>query len=166
MNKEQFKTAAKALGWEEDAFGHLKSPSGNSRIKFQANSLRLERKFRPEPSFGYTPPTQWINVVSDYYKNITLTPDNRPIIKGRVLKDMHPSSKPPIPQTTQYRGKNGNTYYKPTTAKIVDLIHHSEGFCLACGHIETTEPDTHKAQCPSGGKPNFYGGEELALRWV
>lgn len=85
MEKAEFKRQAVALGWVEDKFGHLKSPSGQTRIKFQARSLRVEKRYQPPEAYGYTPPAQWLNVVSDYYGNIT-SKDGRPCIKGRVLK--------------------------------------------------------------------------------
>jgi len=87
MEKAEFRRQALQLGWIEDAFGHLKSPSGQTRIKFQARSLRVEKRYQPEPAYGYTPPTQWLNIISDYYKNIT-SKEGRPVIKGRVLKQL------------------------------------------------------------------------------
>lgn len=81
MERAEFKRQAIQLGWIEDAFGHLKSPSGQTRIKFQARSLRVEKREQPKSSYGYTPAPQWVTVVSDYYGNIT-SKDGRPVIKG------------------------------------------------------------------------------------
>lgn len=86
MDKLLFKAKALSLGWVEDRFGHLTSPSGQSRLKLQARSVRMERKYTPESMFGYKPPSQWLNVVSDYYSNITETEAGTPVIKGRALK--------------------------------------------------------------------------------
>ena len=165
MNKQEFKALAIALGWVEDKYGHLKSPSGNSRIKFQDRSLRLEKKYQPSESYGYKPPAQWLNVVSDYYVNITLTPDNRPVIKGKPLIKLEPINLKPLPGTTFYKGKAGY-FYRPTPALLRELLENSDGFCTACGHIEPTEPDTDKVACPSCGKPLFRGAEALALRFM
>lgn len=67
----------KAQGWAEDRFGNLKRNSANVRIKFQATSMRVEKKIVYKPiefanQTSYTPPPEWKNIVSDYYKNIAV----------------------------------------------------------------------------------------------
>ena len=77
----------KAQGWVEDRFGNLKSKSGVTRIKFQATSVRVEKKIVYKETFpGYTPPPEWKNVVSDYYKNIVIDANANVIIQGRKIK--------------------------------------------------------------------------------
>ncbi len=69
-----------AMGWEEDRYGNLKSegwpsslpgmkgkiPEGPQRYKFQATSLRHERKTQ----FG-----QWVRISSGYYKDLQIVDD-------------------------------------------------------------------------------------------
>lgn len=79
-----------AQGWVADRFGNLKRNSSNIRIKFQATSMRVEKKVTYKPiEFGgqaaYTPPPEWKNVVSDYYKNIAIA-DGSVVIGGCKLK--------------------------------------------------------------------------------
>ena len=85
MNRHEIANVLKSQGWEEDSYGNLKARSGIVRIKFQANSLRVERKSTYKPSEFYTRPPEWVIVVSDYYKDIALV-DGRVVIKGRKLK--------------------------------------------------------------------------------
>lgn len=85
MNQHEIANILKAQGWAEDRFGNLKSRSGLVRVKFQANSMRVERKITYEPREFYTRPPEWVNLVSDYYKNVTLV-DGQVCIKGRKLK--------------------------------------------------------------------------------
>lgn len=78
-------------GWKEDRFGNLKGNSGIVRVKFQATSMRVEKKIVHKPiefanQTSYTPPPEWKNVVSDYYKNINIV-DNRVCIGGYKLKE-------------------------------------------------------------------------------
>ena len=78
-------------GWKEDRFGNLKGKSGIVRVKFQATSMRVERKITYKPieffsGHSYTPPPEWKNVVSDYYKNINIA-DGRVCIGGYKLKE-------------------------------------------------------------------------------
>ncbi len=79
-----------AQGWTEDRFGNLKRNSANVRIKFQATSLRVEKKIVYKPiefanQTSYTPPPEWKNVVSDYYKNIAIV-DGHVVIGSYRLK--------------------------------------------------------------------------------
>lgn len=80
----------KAQGWAEDRFGNLKRNSANIRIKLQATSMRVEKKivYKPIEFVGqasYTPPPEWKNVVSDYYKNIAIV-DGHVVIGSYRLK--------------------------------------------------------------------------------
>lgn len=47
--------------WEQDAWGHYKSPTGKSRIKIQKISVRVEHKMDDG---------RWFSKVNDYLKNI------------------------------------------------------------------------------------------------
>lgn len=85
MNQHEIANILKAQGWAEDRFGNLKSKTGRSRVKFQVNSLRVERKITYKPSEFYTRLPEWINIVSDDYKNVTLV-DGKVCIKGRKIK--------------------------------------------------------------------------------
>ena len=85
MNRHEIANVLKSQGWEEDRYGNLKAKSGVVRVKFQANSMRVERKITYKPSPFYTKPPEWVNVVSDYYKDITLV-DGQVAIKGRKIK--------------------------------------------------------------------------------
>ena len=73
-----------AMGWTVDRYGNFKSASGLVRCKLQATSLRVEKVYTPSASFGYQPPKEWLNIVSDYYKNLSVK-DGRLVIKGKVL---------------------------------------------------------------------------------
>lgn len=85
MNQHEIANILKSQGWAEDRFGNLKSKSGLVRVKFQANSLRVERKITYKPSPFYTKPPEWVNLVSDYYKDVKLV-DGQVCIKGRKIK--------------------------------------------------------------------------------
>lgn len=90
-NRHEIANLLKSQGWKEDRFGNLKGNSGIVRVKFQATSMRVERKvvYKPIEFFGgqpYTPPPEWKNVVSDYYKNVTIA-DGRVCIGGYKLKE-------------------------------------------------------------------------------
>ena len=80
----------KAQGWVEDRFGNLKRNSTNVRIKLQATSMRVEKKIVYKPiefsgQASYTPPPEWKNITSDYYKNIAIV-DGRVVIGSYRLK--------------------------------------------------------------------------------
>ena len=80
----------KAQGWVEDRFGNLKRNSTDVRIKFQATSMRVEKRIVHKPiefagQASYTPPPEWKNIVSDYYKNIAIV-DGRVVIGSYRLK--------------------------------------------------------------------------------
>ena len=89
-NKPEIRALLLSQGWVEDRFGNLKGKSGNVRVKFQATSMRVEKKIVYKPiefanQTSYTPPPEWKNVVSDYYKNISIV-DERVAIGGYRLK--------------------------------------------------------------------------------
>lgn len=85
MNCHEIANVLKSQGWTEDRYGNLKAKSGTTRVKFQANSLRVERKITFKPNEFYTRPPEWVNVVSDYYKDIALV-EGQVAIKGRKIK--------------------------------------------------------------------------------
>lgn len=89
-NKSEIRALLLSQGWVEDRFGNLKGKSGNVRVKFQATSMRVEKKIVYKPiefanQTSYTPPPEWKNVVSDYYKSISVA-DGRVAIGGYKLK--------------------------------------------------------------------------------
>lgn len=86
-NKVEIRSVLLSQGWTEDRFGNLKAKSGNVRVKFQATSMRVEKKVVYKETFpGYTPPPEWKNIVSDYYKNVVIK-DGRVCIGGYKLKE-------------------------------------------------------------------------------
>ena len=90
-NRLEIRSVLLEQGWTEDRFGNLKSKSGIVRVKFQATSMRVEKKVTYKEAFpGYTPPPEWKNVVSDYYKNIVIK-DRRVCIGGYKLKEQNPA---------------------------------------------------------------------------
>jgi len=60
-------------GWLVDRWGNFKND--DYRIKMQKTSMRYEVKHG----------TGWINLRSDYYKNITVTDEGSIILKGRLI---------------------------------------------------------------------------------
>lgn len=85
MDKSKIEEIAFSLGYIADRYGHLQSPSGKTRLKFQATSLRVEKAFRPTPTdWNPKPAKEWINIASDYYCNIKLI-DGAVVIKGKKL---------------------------------------------------------------------------------
>lgn len=90
VTRSEVTNILKSQGWVEDRFGNLKRNSNNVRIKFQATSLRVEKKIVYKPielsgQASYTPPPEWKNVVSDYYKNIAIV-DGCVVIGSYKLK--------------------------------------------------------------------------------
>ena len=90
-NKLEIRSLLLSQGWTEDRFGNLKGKSGTVRIKFQATSMRVEKKvtYKPIELFGgqaYQAPPEWKNIVSDYYKNIEIR-DGHVCIGGYRLKE-------------------------------------------------------------------------------
>ena len=79
--------ALKTSGWEEDRFGNFKSTSGLVRVRIKKTVIRVERKYTPEVSVYIPKPvSQWMNIVSDYIKNVQVK-DNKVVIKGKILKE-------------------------------------------------------------------------------
>lgn len=85
-DRKTIEAALVATGWTKDRWGHYKSASGDGRVKMQATSFRVERKHTYAALEFLPASTEWINVVSDYYKNASILPDGRVAIKGRALK--------------------------------------------------------------------------------
>ena len=66
----------------------------------------------------------------------------------------------------QYRARNGNLQFKPSSDYLEHLITNDsgQGFCLACAEqVDGIEPDAGQATCPHCGEPKAYGAEELLL---
>ena len=86
MNEAQVRAILTKMGWQQDRFGHFKSKQGTVRVKIQAVSIRVERAWTPSPStYDQHPAKQWLLVVSDYMKNLTLNDKDNLVIKGRGL---------------------------------------------------------------------------------
>ena len=79
--KEQLKSRLVLFGWNLDRYGNLKKQAGKSlyRIKFQANSVRLEKQYTIDASPYSKESKEWVRVTSSYYKDI-MVHDDRVII--------------------------------------------------------------------------------------
>ena len=85
MKEAEVKTVLRQMGWTEDRYGNFKSAKGTVRVKLQATSIRVERLYKPSKTdYGYQPPKEWLNIVSDYYKYLSVK-DGRLVIKGKIL---------------------------------------------------------------------------------
>ncbi len=60
-------------GWDKDSYGHYRND--DYRIKMQKTSMRYE--FRNSG--------RWVNIVSDYHKNVIISDAGNVVIKGKVL---------------------------------------------------------------------------------
>lgn len=86
MDKHEIHRVVETLGYKGDRYGNMVSPTGKTRLKFQATSLRVEQAYRPSPSdWDPKPKKQWLNRVSDYYCNIRPSDNGSIVIKGRRL---------------------------------------------------------------------------------
>ncbi len=86
MEKSKVKAVLAAQGWTEDRFGNLMSKSGIVRVKLQVSSLRVERKIPARVCpWGSKIAAQWVNQVSDYYKNLSVKGD-LVCIKGLTIR--------------------------------------------------------------------------------
>ena len=74
---EDIITKIKSLGFTIDRWGNFKREVGDKvyRFKLQKTSLRYERKMGKD----------WLNIVSDYFSNITIIGDGIEI-KGKIVK--------------------------------------------------------------------------------
>ena len=64
----------------------------------------------------------------------------------------------------QYTAKSGATQYKPSIEEVTEMDENGEGFCLACGNVQSgVEPDAAKYVCDDCGAPKVYGAAEIAL---
>lgn len=66
MKREELEKHLTSIGWTKDAYGHFKSPDGQYRMKFQATSVRFERKV--QLSAG----PEWRRVKSNYYSKMSV----------------------------------------------------------------------------------------------
>lgn len=63
-----------------------------------------------------------------------------------------------------YRAKNGATQYKPSLQMAMAMNGCSEGFCLACAHVQSgVEPDAKRYVCNACNAPKVYGAESLVM---
>ena len=68
------------------------------------------------------------------------------------------------PRKTRYVARSGVKQWKPSIEYVMTLSEANEGFCLACGNIQSgVEPDARKYECESCGAPKVYGAEELVI---
>jgi hypothetical protein len=74
LNKESFIEHALQNGWHKDKYGHLqKTINGKEyRYKIGANSVRLEKRLTFDDGHN-----EWIRILSQYYKHLYVSPDNK-----------------------------------------------------------------------------------------
>jgi Zn finger protein HypA/HybF involved in hydrogenase expression len=66
-----------------------------------------------------------------------------------------------------YTTRSGATQYKPSFTEIQEAAESNDGFCLACGNVQSgVEPDARGYACESCGALKVYGAEELALMGI
>ncbi len=71
---ETIDTILTGIGWIKDTYGNYKTDG--YRIKMNKTSMRYE----------YKNGSRWINLRSDYYKNVIITEANNIAIKGLVIE--------------------------------------------------------------------------------
>ena len=63
-----------------------------------------------------------------------------------------------------YQTRAGLTQYMQSIGDIQNADENNEGFCLACGEIQSgVEPDARRYRCESCEAHKVYGAAELAL---
>lgn len=84
MNEQAIKQYLISCGMKQDRHGNFLSGCGQYRFHFQKISIRFEKKYVPAVTpYGYKPPTEWLNMTSDYFKNVRLdTRDRVCIVMG------------------------------------------------------------------------------------
>jgi hypothetical protein len=88
MKQAEVKAVLKASGWQEDKWGNFRTASGKMRCKLQATSMRIERQVEHAAS-EYSPASKsWVNIVSDYYCNMSVTERGGLRIKSMTLKQI------------------------------------------------------------------------------
>ena len=70
---EAINTILTGFGWVKDTYGNYKKD--DIRIKMNKTSMRYE----------YKNGSRWVNIKSDYYKNVVITDHNNIVIKGLVI---------------------------------------------------------------------------------
>lgn len=63
----------------------------------------------------------------------------------------------------EYTARNGQTRIAPYFEDIPPDEQEDAGWCLACGDVTETEPDTRKDECGCCGERCVYGFAELVL---
>jgi hypothetical protein len=79
MNKEEIIKVILCLGFQPDRYGHYQKTFKNGRtyrLKFGKTALRFEVKYD----------SSWINLVSDYFKNITSASSHNGQLINLVIK--------------------------------------------------------------------------------
>jgi hypothetical protein len=86
METNEIEKTLTDCGWIQDRHGNFKSVSGKVRIKMQTTSVRVENEWVPPVSeYNPKPAKQWICVVSDYKKNLSVK-NGQLVIKGSAIK--------------------------------------------------------------------------------
>jgi hypothetical protein len=78
--------AIAALGWEEDRFGHFKSPSGGLRVKMQKTSVRLERKVSYPATDFCAARSEWFKVTGAFIRDVVVLEDGRVAVGSKVIR--------------------------------------------------------------------------------
>jgi len=79
MQKAELENFLTRKGWTKDRFGHYQKEVNGRKVRFklQANSARYERQIHI-PADRYSPArNEWIRVSSGYYKDLTITAEDK-----------------------------------------------------------------------------------------
>lgn len=77
MTREALENYLAGFHFKKDRYGHFISPTGEYRYKFQARSVRYERKIH-HPAGNYSPArNEWMRLYSGFYSEISISPENR-----------------------------------------------------------------------------------------
>lgn len=66
-------------------------------------------------------------------------------------------------RTKAYKSRSGEKLFKISIEYARELDDDYLGFCIACRHTQSAEPDARKYVCEACGKPKVYGAAELAM---
>jgi hypothetical protein len=75
MKREQVEQFLLSKGYKMDRFGHFKTESGNTRIKMQARSLRIEKKVNHPAGLYSSASSSWVKTSGGYYSELSIKDD-------------------------------------------------------------------------------------------
>ena len=79
IDKRQLEQWAEQHGYQKDKWGHYqKSANGNDyRLKISNIAVRYEFKIHDKGTEYSRPNNRWIRLQSGYFKDLSITPDNK-----------------------------------------------------------------------------------------